>query len=68
MALAPFFSASSNVWDPFPSFFEPVDILRRLETGPALALTKDAYAVAGTRVGWVETPEAHAWKADLPGR
>jgi hypothetical protein len=25
-------------------------------------------AVASTRIDWVETPEAHVFKADLPGK
>jgi HSP20 family protein len=30
-------------------------------------LARDARAIASTNVDWVETPEAHVFRVDLPG-
>ncbi|KAL2645179.1 hypothetical protein R1flu_012766 [Riccia fluitans] len=58
----PFFGSSSIV-DPFEGFslFD-----RRPFVGFA-NFPQDISSVANTRVDWVETPEAHVFKADLPG-
>ncbi|KAL2636255.1 hypothetical protein R1flu_007734 [Riccia fluitans] len=58
----PFFG-SSSILDPFDGFslFD-----RRPFIGFA-NLPRDRSSVANTRVDWVETPEAHVFKADLPG-
>jgi HSP20 family protein len=71
MALAPFFgrnNRSGRIWDPFSTFHsnifdptEPFSIFDRPLFG------RDFDGVAGTRVDWVETPEAHAFTADIPG-
>ncbi|KAL3700706.1 hypothetical protein R1sor_018728 [Riccia sorocarpa] len=57
----PFFG--SGIFDPFEGFplFD-----RRLFTGFG-GFPQDVSAVANTQVDWVETPEAHLFKADLPG-
>ncbi|URE32071.1 Hsp20/alpha crystallin family [Musa troglodytarum] len=44
---------SLDVWDPFQ--------------GDAPQLVSDASAFANTSIDWKETPEAHNFKADLPG-
>ncbi|XP_057483973.1 18.5 kDa class I heat shock protein-like [Actinidia eriantha] len=49
-----FDSFSLDVWNPFRDF--PFD-----------ELSRENSAFASTRVDWKETPEAHVFKADLPG-
>ncbi|CAM6105908.1 unnamed protein product [Calypogeia fissa] len=47
-----------SVWDPFDLVhFSPA----------AGSLSQGARAITGTKVDWVETDEAHIFKADLPG-
>ncbi|XP_024526158.1 18.1 kDa class I heat shock protein-like isoform X2 [Selaginella moellendorffii] len=67
MALTPFFKRGdlTSIFDsPLDRFFDPSAIF---ESGPSRQFAKDASAVANTRVDWVETPDAHVIKADLPG-
>nr|XP_023900269.1 18.5 kDa class I heat shock protein-like [Quercus suber]POE50923.1 18.5 kda class i heat shock protein [Quercus suber] len=48
---------SLEIWDPFKDF--------SLSSEPQFA--RETSALVNTRVDWKETPEAHVFKADLPG-
>lgn len=53
---------SLDAWDPFQGFFTPSAL------GNASGSTaRDIAAFTNARVDWKETPEAHVFKADLPG-
>ncbi|KAJ8900218.1 hypothetical protein K2173_024858 [Erythroxylum novogranatense] len=45
-------------WDPFRDFGFP---------SSSSLITRDNSAFVNTRIDWKETPEAHVFKADLPG-
>ncbi|URE46391.1 Hsp20/alpha crystallin family [Musa troglodytarum] len=55
----------SNVFDPFSLdlFDDPFDAFSSLSE----SLPSETWAVVNTRIDWKETPEAHVFKADLPG-
>ena len=48
---------SLEIWDPFKDF--------SFSSEPQFA--KETSALVNTRVDWKETPEAHVFKANLPG-
>ncbi|KAJ0465855.1 putative small heat shock protein HSP20 [Helianthus annuus] len=50
---------SSEIWDPFQGFSS---VLSNLPES-----SRETAAIANARVDWKETPEAHVFKADLPG-
>lgn len=52
---------SLDVWDPFQDFPSAV------VSAPRSDFANETTAIANTRIDWRETPEAHVFKADLPG-
>ncbi|KAK4431736.1 class I heat shock protein [Sesamum alatum] len=71
MALIPSFFTGrrSNVFDPFSldlwDPFEGLPFSSAVANLPSSA--RETTAVANARIDWRETPEAHVFKADLPG-
>ncbi|KAJ0987847.1 hypothetical protein J5N97_006203 [Dioscorea zingiberensis] len=62
----------SNVFDPFSlDLWDPFDGLQSVFNNalsvPRSNFASDTAAIANTRIDWKETPEAHIFKADLPG-
>ena len=51
----------------FGTIWDPLEVFSSLENGPSRQFAMDAHAVANTQIDWRETPEAHIFKADLPG-
>ncbi|XP_031274031.1 17.3 kDa class I heat shock protein-like [Pistacia vera] len=55
---------SLDIWDPFQDL--PFSNLS-ISSVPRSELSNETAAFANTRIDWKETPEAHVFKADLPG-
>ena len=54
-----FHPISLDVWDPFKDFPFYANFPSQL--------SQENLAIANARIDWKETPEAHVFKADLPG-
>ncbi|KAF6161045.1 hypothetical protein GIB67_038848 [Kingdonia uniflora] len=55
---------SLDIWDPFQDFLFSSSALTNPFQGQSSSETAQ---FANTRIDWCETPEAHVFKADLPG-
>jgi len=69
MALSLFGGRGNNFFEPLPfgTVLDPFEGFSVLESTPSRQFAKDTHAVANTQIDWRETPEAHIFKADLPG-
>ena len=70
MSLIPsFFSGRrSNVFDPFSlDVWDPLKDFPFSNSSLSASFPRENPAFVSTRVDWKETPEAHVFKADLPG-
>ncbi|GAB4851499.1 hypothetical protein Ancab_030902 [Ancistrocladus abbreviatus] len=73
MSLIPsiFGSGRSNIFDPFSlDLWDPFDgfpFNTSTTNNNSLSIARDTSAFVNARMDWKETPEAHIFKADLPG-
>ncbi|KAJ6708138.1 HEAT-SHOCK PROTEIN 20 FAMILY MEMBER [Salix viminalis] len=58
-----------SVFDPFSSFdiMDPFKVFTPFTSSPNSLVSLENSAFVDTRFDWKETPEAHVFKADLPG-
>ncbi|MCL7026977.1 hypothetical protein MKW94_003343 [Papaver nudicaule] len=56
---------SLDVWDPFQNF--PFSDASSSALSFGSEISKETSQLANTRIDWKETPEAHIFRADLPG-
>ena len=64
MSLIPSFFGGrrSNIFDPFA-----LDVWDPFKDFPFPEFSRENSAFVSTKIDWKETPEAHVFKADLPG-
>ncbi|KAK9280407.1 hypothetical protein L1049_014096 [Liquidambar formosana] len=64
MSIVPSFFGGrrSSIFDPFS-----LDVWDPLKDFPFPEFSRETSAFVNTRIDWKETPEAHVFKADLPG-
>ncbi|KAI5386625.1 18.2 kDa class I heat shock protein [Lathyrus oleraceus] len=70
MSLIPSFFGNrrSNVYDPFSlDVWDPLKDFPFPSSALSASFPRENSAFVSTRVDWKETPEAHVFKADLPG-
>ncbi|XP_026409200.1 17.8 kDa class I heat shock protein-like isoform X2 [Papaver somniferum] len=58
---------SLDIWDPFQDFPFPDSSSSALSFPARSEISKETSQLANTRIDWKETPEAHIFRADLPG-
>ncbi|MCL7026141.1 hypothetical protein MKW94_020740 [Papaver nudicaule] len=58
---------SLDVWDPFQGFPFSGSNSSSALSFPGSEISKETSQLANTRIDWKETPEAHIFRADLPG-
>lgn len=63
------FDGSCSLFDKPFDLWDPLEHMNSLwQDGPMRSLFQDVRAIAGTKVDWKETSDAHVFKADLPGK